>query len=147
MRSRKLRIAWSAICAIACLLLIVLWVRSYWCYDQVVVRRPQLDLDSFYGAITVYHNNEDSPGKRQWRIITYDTEVLRETGLLSFRNLYYFRFAPVLVAPYWLPVLFVATIAAMPWLPWWFKRFSLRTLLIATTLVAVVMGLIVWAAK
>ena len=27
------------------------------------------------------------------------------------------------------------------------KRFSLRTLLIATTLVAVVLGLIVWAAK
>ena len=32
MRFRKLRIAWSVVCGIACVLLIVLWVRSYW-YD------------------------------------------------------------------------------------------------------------------
>ena len=32
----------------------------------------------------------------------------------------------------------------LPWLPWMPGRFSLRTLLIATTLVAVVLGLIVW---
>ena len=36
MRFRKLRIAWSVGCGIACVLLIVLWVRSYktlyWCY-------------------------------------------------------------------------------------------------------------------
>jgi len=30
MRFRKLRIAFSATCLIACVLLIVLWVRSYW---------------------------------------------------------------------------------------------------------------------
>lgn len=35
-------------------------------------------------------------------------------------------------------------LAAAPWVP---TRFSLRTLLIATTLVAVVLGLIVWAAN
>src|SRR6476660_4929266 len=29
MRFRKLRIAWSVMCAIACVLLIVMWVRSY----------------------------------------------------------------------------------------------------------------------
>ena len=29
MRFRKLRIAWSVACGIACVLLIVLWVRSY----------------------------------------------------------------------------------------------------------------------
>src|SRR5215212_4412439 len=33
MRFRKLRIAWSVMCAIACLLLIVLWVRSCWRMD------------------------------------------------------------------------------------------------------------------
>ena len=35
MRFRKLRIAWSVGCGILCVLLIVLWVRSYWwrpCY-------------------------------------------------------------------------------------------------------------------
>ena len=33
MRFRKLRIAWSVACLIACVLLIVLWVRSYWWVD------------------------------------------------------------------------------------------------------------------
>ena len=42
---------------------------------------------------------------------------------------------------HWLPALLFAAVAAIPWLRW---RFSLRTLLIATTLVAVVLGLIVW---
>ena len=51
-----------------------------------------------------------------------------------------------LIIPYWLPCLAAATIALLPWLKW-SKRFSLRTLLIATTLVAVALGLIVWAAR
>jgi hypothetical protein len=42
--------------------------------------------------------------------------------------------------PIWLLVLLVAAIGTAPWLPY---RFSLRTLLIATTLVAVVLGVIV----
>jgi hypothetical protein len=36
------------------------------------------------------------------------------------------------------------TFAALPWLPY---RFSLRTMLIATTLVAIVLGLGVWLAS
>ena len=44
--------------------------------------------------------------------------------------------------PHWCPVLVVATLTAFPWIRW-SKRFTLRTLLIATTLIAVVLGLIV----
>ena len=49
-----------------------------------------------------------------------------------------------LTFPFWLPVLVSAMLSAIPWirqLPW---RFTLRTLLIATTLIAVGLGLIVW---
>jgi hypothetical protein len=49
----------------------------------------------------------------------------------------------LIVFPHWLPVLQCATFAAVPWI----RRFSLRTLLIATTLIAVVLGLIVWSAS
>jgi uncharacterized membrane protein YbhN (UPF0104 family) len=35
MRFRKLRIAFSATCLIVCVLLIVLWVRSYWIVDTI----------------------------------------------------------------------------------------------------------------
>jgi hypothetical protein len=44
--------------------------------------------------------------------------------------------------PHWCPVFLVGALAAFPSIGW-SKRFSLRTLLIATTLVAVVLGLIV----
>ncbi len=35
MRYRKLRIVSSVVCAIACVLLIALWVRSYWRSDDL----------------------------------------------------------------------------------------------------------------
>src|SRR6476661_7413421 len=38
MKFRKLRIAWSVLCGIACVLLILLWVRSYWWNDSVFKR-------------------------------------------------------------------------------------------------------------
>jgi hypothetical protein len=42
--------------------------------------------------------------------------------------------------PHWLPLLVAAMLAAAPWFKW---RFSLRTLLIATALVAVGLGMVV----
>ena len=45
-----------------------------------------------------------------------------------------------MLAPYWFWLLMPTTIAAISWLPWWSNRFSLRTLLIATTLIAVGLG-------
>jgi hypothetical protein len=48
--------------------------------------------------------------------------------------------------PYWFIVLVTAAFSVAPWIQW-SKRFSLRTLLIAMTLVAVVLGLVVWAMK
>jgi hypothetical protein len=41
-------------------------------------------------------------------------------------------------------IMLVAFVAAIPWLRW---RYSLSTLLIATTLIAVLLGLIVWAVR
>ena len=38
MRFRKLRIAWSVVCVVACVLLIVLWVRSLQWADMLTVR-------------------------------------------------------------------------------------------------------------
>jgi len=52
----------------------------------------------------------------------------------------------IIFFPYWFPTLLaaVAAVATAPWLRW---QFSLRTLLIATTLVAVVLGVIVWMSR
>lgn len=43
--------------------------------------------------------------------------------------------------PYWSLVLITPLLAIAPWLRW---RFSLRTLLIAMTLLAVMLGLVAW---
>jgi hypothetical protein len=47
------------------------------------------------------------------------------------------------VVPYWLLTVIVASFTAAPWIRsrW---TFSLRTLLIATTLIAVLLGLVAW---
>jgi glucose uptake protein GlcU len=46
--------------------------------------------------------------------------------------------------PYWLAVVVLAAIGGAPWIK---PHFSLRTLLIATTLVAVILGAVVLAAR
>jgi hypothetical protein len=48
---------------------------------------------------------------------------------------------------YWSAVTLSAALAILPWLSWLRWRFSLRTLLIATTLIAVVLGLVVYASQ
>src|SRR4051812_47312930 len=45
MRFRKLRIAWSVACVVACILLVALWVRSYWKVDYVEQRSAAISLN------------------------------------------------------------------------------------------------------
>jgi hypothetical protein len=52
----------------------------------------------------------------------------------------------LVAAPMWLLTLMPICLSMAPWLRW-SRRFRLRTLLIATTLVAVVLGLIVWMSR
>jgi hypothetical protein len=47
----------------------------------------------------------------------------------------------IVVIPYWFIGTAILAFGAVPWLRW---RFTLRTLLVATTLVAAGLGLIVW---
>jgi hypothetical protein len=57
------------------------------------------------------------------------------------------QYGVVALFPIWFPITLVVLLGTVPWsgeLNW---RFSLRTLLIATTLIAVVLGLIVWASQ
>jgi len=136
---RYLRITWTAACVIVVVLLCALWVRSYW--------QPQ----------------EWELGRWPWRFTKALAGLQSEDGQVMFamfdmrnhwsgslfvhhpeRAFYYqadggFYEAGV---PHWFVSLFFATLAAAPWFRW---RFSLRTLLIGTTLIAAVLGLIVWA--
>ena len=136
MRFRKLRIAWSLGWGIAAVLLIVLWVRSYWQVNT---------LNAMHGyEIVVKQGKLDIRERLKHPILPTVTEIVSNPWLLT-------RPTPppptIVVAasiPLLILVLMVSQFAAAPWIPWQ-KRFTLRTLLIATTLVAVVLGLIVWS--
>src|SRR4051794_25226064 len=54
MKFRKLRIAFSVACGIACVLLVVLWIRSYWWHDAVYGPLPgnhRFDLSAACGKV------------------------------------------------------------------------------------------------
>jgi hypothetical protein len=116
---RKLRIAWSVFWGIACVLLIGLWVRSYRPTGPIELLGVPVWFDD--GAIRVF-DPSPPPG-----VLANDSIYFNDS---------YFRL-PI----WWLAGGAIAAVV-VPWLRW---RFSLRTLLIATTLVALVLGLIVYA--
>ena len=149
MRFRKLRIAWSVGCGIVCVLLIVLWVRSY--QPSTEYRgRFQSHRNGGFGISSV----DGRFGIYAWDIRPNRWDYLTD----NWRSAYGQRSEPYgilgfaisrswargLLLPYWFLILFVASIG---WLSWFRWRFTTRTLLIATTLVAVVLGLVVWARR
>jgi hypothetical protein len=128
---------------IVAVLLVTLWVRSYWSNDQLRFTYPILcyffsengrlsvtlfpHAGGYYPATDVGRGFETSaasqkPWAHRWFFDTVDDVVYA-------------------ACPHWLPACLFALLVAFGNVG---CRFSLRTLLIATTLVAVGLGLIVW---
>jgi hypothetical protein len=153
MRFRKLRIAWLVVWGLAAVLLIVLWVRSYVRTD--VVQGP-LGGNVACSAASMHGRLVASIGMFEIPIMSWlvHSSPSDEQGVEIPRRIAPSGFALihsvgkwVIHVPHWFALVGCAAFAAVPWLPWWSNRFSLRTLLIATTLVAVVLGLIVYFAR
>jgi hypothetical protein len=139
MRFRKLRIAWSVAWGFAAVLLIVLWVRSY--QDQ--------EMDWAYWKCG-YQHYVDARSDEGRVSIAFGFDGPRSTLRLfqSTRSFDYVhdpieRYRGILF-PHWLSFAVATGFAVVPWIRW---RFSLRTLLIATTLVAVALGFAVYALR
>jgi hypothetical protein len=138
MKHRKLRILWSLGCGIITVLLTVLWFRSYYYFNDelwwVDSRNHGWYLDSLHGGVTFVAAEHDPHDPGKWRQFG-----AWEPGPLGFE-----RFATSNSTsyrmPYWFAVVGAAICAAIPWR---LERFSLRTLLIATTLFGAGLGLIV----
>jgi hypothetical protein len=155
MRFRKLRIAWSVGCCIACALLIVLWVRSYYSRDMTrgCICRSHLHMSvtSLNGeAAVAFDEWRGNPHPWMFECVSNSENmvaVFSDVGKpplswLGFR-LQFKATLVVIILPYWFLVPVPVAFTSIPWVRWK-QRFSLRTLLIATTLAAVVLGLIVW---
>ena len=152
MRFRKLRIAWSVAWGLACVLLIVLWARSYVSSDVLIGSTTANRIVQFTSSWGVLWVAVDSAGaNRDWKFdaqpIDGDAEKF-VNGLTTHFGFAYLGASPdyAFAFPYWLPVILSFSFATIPWIRW-SKRFSLRTLLVATTLIAVGLGLIVYVTQ
>jgi hypothetical protein len=143
---RGVRIAVSAVFGMLCVLLLVLWVRSYWAlstFGEYVTPSHRYHLYSFKGQLVL------SKYQRSWAgaelILFAPTEGLEEVAAHPPRfGIGTWYGGDFIVVSYWLVTVANLCLAIVPWLPW---RFSLRTLLIATALIAGVLGLAVCAAN
>jgi hypothetical protein len=151
-KPRYLRVAFSAMCGVLSLLLIVMWARSFYARDTtrgcIGGSRLHMYATSLKGEVSLsfdeWRGNPhpwifDSLSNHE-NMIAVLPSVTGSPPLswLGFR----WHFKTNLVAvifPYWFVVLLPAAFAAIPWIPW---HFSLRTLLIAMTLIAALLGII-----
>jgi hypothetical protein len=159
---RYLRIAWTVFCGLACVLLVVVWVRSYWRIDSATMwisGHGQVGALSLKQRLTISYVNEslfsdrwrDRLESQSWRVYSNTiedefsgSEIGAHSGLPKNQSFVFQNFGGNgyrVVIPHWFLILLGTSFATIPWLRW---RFSLRTLLIATTLIAVMLGTIVW---
>jgi hypothetical protein len=145
---RYLRIAFSATCLIACVLLIVLWVRSYFVHDALGFTVPGvlqvLQIDSGYGGLGVSAARRTRQVELDWGFASWEPGPNIWDSNWAFKRWTDMSGSYVVVGfPDWFLILIGVTLSVVPWIPW-SRRFSLRTLLIITTLVAMVLGLAVY---
>jgi hypothetical protein len=144
--TRYLRIAVTALSLTACVPLIALWVRSYSRLDYIQGLRGnvgEFHIGSERGRVgCIWPTSPLSIlNVERWQFGSESPDRTTFPGVLGF---YYGDLVLGLsgiILPYWFIVLMPAATAISPWLPW-SRRFSLRTLLIATTLVAVALGIV-----
>jgi hypothetical protein len=156
---RLLRIAVSVVCLGACALTIAVWVRHFGVrLDQrkpilevgnfavyssrgliLAMKAPFVEIDPTYAARVSYV----IPRRFQ---VTPSEPPIRDPNMSQggVRVAIWSRGIWAIQAPCWLLVIITAVIGAAPWLRW---SFSLRTLLMVTAFVAVVLGLVVMSSR
>jgi hypothetical protein len=134
-----IKIAFSVFFAAMCLLVVGWWVRSYWWRDRFEGKSLHAGLInawSLEGQLTILYAGK--PG--HWRVTTTAHPQLHTPLKALFAFGLFSNDAGVTVyVPHWSLAVVMCAIAAMPWISW---KFSLRTLLILTTVIAMVLGLI-----
>src|SRR5262245_34253035 len=155
MKFRKLRTTWSVFWAVLALLVCAMWVRSITWADAVtgpfVTSEDVIIVRSLPGVVDINHQPGTSPPP--WSKITDDARQIwddiqnADPAARPYESRFWGMFHvdlswPAITFPYWFAVLTTALVATLPWLR---LRFSLRTLLIATTIIAVALGIVVWS--
>ncbi len=135
MKHPKLRIAWSVVWGSVAVLLVALWVRSYACLDSVHARTH--NVVSANGTVYFDCGITWAKSVRISRYLPFQSELTSSRSETAHAT----PTAAQVRVPHWTLVTCIAAIGATSLISY---RFSLRTLLIATTFIAVGLGLIVW---
>jgi hypothetical protein len=168
-RFRKLRIACSVVCGIVCVLLIVLWWQSRTeikgFTSHLISHRFTTGL-SLLGEVGVAHGadlqeraetprgklnefSKEFPGQGEYSYINRGPYPGLTGKMPPFKaRLHWYRRGDkwYVGAPHWLLVLCIATIGFVPWMrP--SRGYSLRSLLIAVTVVAALLGCVICATQ
>jgi hypothetical protein len=150
MRFRKLRIAWSVGWGIACVLLISLWVVKDTSFSRPLYTVPgtggRLFVMGYYCVLELYIGGDPSiaaPLAAAQSLRKIAVLRQRKDGQPLNQALGFACDSSKIAAPLWFLYEFCGIAMFVPWIRW---RFTLRTLLVATTLVAVVLGLAVYSA-
>jgi hypothetical protein len=148
MKYRKLRIAWSVVWSVLCVLLIALWVRSDRIQDYIechVIGVRSFYVSSRHGALGIFPAHERKQFKYEVVHEPIRNPSLKPTAKALGFEVYWYPFDGLygLRVPYWFLVLTAAGMAAISFvrIRW---RFSLRTLLIVITILAVVLGAVTY---
>ena len=135
------KVAVTALSLAACLALVALWVRSRGVHDDLKGggRSWNVILESDSGRVSI--NVEPSPlpvADLKWYWVHYQTAGISP----DIPHWAYLRVSNSvsIIFPHWFPALLTAMLAAAPWIKW---RFSVRTLLVATGVVAAILGVAV----
>ena len=145
----KLRIAISIIAFVACVLLCGLWLRSFWYRDQLFRSSATgyVGCTIDYGQLELFSTNDSPPAELKsgwhWKALRHSGPPSLRTFVSPRSNKFGF-YNELVVIPFWFPVFFTGAMVAANWIRL-SRRFSLRALLIVMTLIAVMLGLIVWS--
>ena len=130
------------------MLTVSLWVRSYRISNVLYINlfgSRAMAIDSLRGQFrAIVLPISEMPGQQNWWWLGY-SELSATGRLIPASTKFGFGWLPTPVGraavfPHWFIALSSASLAAVPWMKW---RFSLRTLLILTALIAGGLGFIV----
>ena len=145
---RLLNIA-SIVCLVLCVALMGIWVRSYDLRTRLLATTRSINIGSVQGRLMLIPSEN---GEWWWEAVGNHTSDPPDSAHLSFppgtSNLFGFYACPswkksALIVPYWFLVLTSGSLAMalrMRWPP----QFALRSLFIATTFLAIVLGMVAW---
>jgi hypothetical protein len=146
---RKLRIAWSVIWGLAAVLLIVLWVRSYWRTDDLygpIVWPHGFSIESVNGRLMIGGGGKEH-AITDWDFLSFrfddpDGDPVDSQFLPPVFSFYFSEESGAYInVPHWFLALITGSLAFVSARP---RRYSLRTLLIVVTLVTIGLGLIAY---